>query len=111
MRFITILTFVCCLLWAVDDSPKPQSSKTERRSGQKAATLTGCIDQRGETYVLADDQMQREAKLRAKAFSDDNFARFIGHRVRVFGEMDQSSGSDVFNVTKIEDVSQTCNTK
>lgn len=74
----------------------------------KNVVLTGCLDERGEKYVLAEDtELKKITELRGKGFSDDNFARFVGHRVRVHG----SPGEAVFHVTRIEDLAAGCSPK
>lgn len=74
----------------------------------KSESLTGCVDQRGETYVLAGSSMKEEAKLSGKAFSDENFARYVGHTVTVKGNVDRSVTPPVVNVVRIDEVSATC---
>lgn len=74
----------------------------------KAESLTGCVDQRGETYILSGAQMKEEAKLSGKAFADENFARYIGHLVTVRGTVDRSTSPPVVQVVKIDEVSATC---
>jgi hypothetical protein len=48
--------------------------------------------------------MTKAATLRGRAFTDDNFARFVGHKVKVAGE----SKDGVFHVDKIEKIAETC---
>ena len=48
--------------------------------------------------------MKQISTLRAKGFTDDNFARYIGHKVTVHGRQ----GCETFEVVKIENVSDTC---
>jgi hypothetical protein len=82
-------------------SPKPQRQTRPPAS----ATMTGCVDQRGETYVLtAEGAMDKSATLRGRAFSDDNFARYVGHKVKVTGD----SKDGVFHVDRIDKVAETC---
>jgi len=104
MRLLVLLLAVVLSVGAADSRKKnrkgPEQPKTEN--------LTGCLDQRGESYYLAGQAMQQEARLRGKAFSDDNFARYVGHKVTVQGTVDRSSGTDVFDVVKIDDVSESC---
>ena len=48
--------------------------------------------------------MEKATTLRGRAFTDDNFARFVGHKVRVTGE----SKEGVLHVDKIEKIGETC---
>ncbi len=84
------------------------AEKKGKAAQAKQESVTGCVDQRGEAYVLAGAGMKQEAKLAGKAFSDDNFARYIGHKVTVHGTVDRSASPVVVHVVRIEDVSNTC---
>ena len=71
--------------------------------------MTGCLDQQGETYVLRGlDQARRVATLRGKAFSDDNFARYVGHKVTVYGNVTKDGDTTVVHVTKVDDGGPGC---
>jgi hypothetical protein len=84
---------------------KSTKPKKETRSRQAAANITGCVDQKGTTYVLTGaGTMQRGTTLQGRAFSDDNFARYVGHKVKVTGE----SREGVFHVDKVDKVAETC---
>ena len=68
-------------------------------------TLTGMLDQRGEEFVLAsEDAMKTEAVLRAHGFSGDNFARFVGQRVEVRGEIRTEGERRILVVRRLEDL-------
>jgi hypothetical protein len=68
-------------------------------------TLTGMLDQRGDNYVLAsEDAMKTEAVLQASGFSADNFARFVGARVQVRGELRTEGERRVLVVRRLEDL-------
>ena len=88
---------------AAAQKDKPAAAKT------KQTTLTGCIDQRGETYVITEDTaMKAQAVLKGRAFSDDNFARFIWTKAAATGELKDEEGKRLLHVTKIETVAGTC---
>jgi len=71
--------------------------------------MTGCIDQRGENYVLTgDDELKKKAVLRGRTFSDDNFARYLGHKVKVQGSAVTEGEDAVINVDRIDDISGSC---
>lgn len=79
--------------------PKQKASPT------KSQKITGCLDQRGEGYVLKSEKdMKDVTKLKGKAFSDDSFARYVGHKVTVSGDRD----GELLLVTKIVNVADTC---
>jgi hypothetical protein len=68
-------------------------------------TLTGVVDQQGEEFVLSsEDAMQTKAVLRASGFSADNFARFVGRRVEIRGELLTEGGRRILLVRRLEDL-------
>lgn len=85
-----------------------QQPQRKQDSGQKAQ-MTGCVDQRGEVYVLrSTESMKAETVLRGKTFSNDNFARFVGKTAKVSGELATEGESKVLHVVEIEKVSDSC---
>jgi hypothetical protein len=87
-----------------------QSAPARKARPKTAVTRSaiGCLDQRGETYVLAGDrELRRLVTLQGDGFSDDNFARYLGHKVKVQGRLSEP-GSSVFRVRDIATISETC---
>ena len=82
-----------------------QQAEQEKRAPEaKTTSITGCVDQRGERYVLSGmRQMKTIAVLRGKGFSDDNFARYVGHTITVEAEQQREGDTTVLLVSKIED--------
>jgi hypothetical protein len=106
---VSVLLLLSAMLWAVPDESRP-SGKRARKAAEPASsrqtTITGCLDQRGEQYVIRSiDDMARVTALKGKGFSDDNFARYIGQQVKVEGE---ASKGMTFQVTKIDKVADSC---
>ena len=96
MRFLSTLVMALAIV-AAPQSPNPTSVKE--------TSLTGCLDQREQTYVLSSGaDMSTVTKLKGKSFSDDNFARYVGKKVTVSGAME----GDTLQVRKIEQVADTC---
>jgi hypothetical protein len=94
MRFLraVLLVWVAAVLTAADQKDSP-------------ATLTGVIDQKGTEFVLsAEDDMRTRAVLRARGFSPDNFARFVGERVEVRGELRTEGDRRVLEVKRLDDL-------
>jgi len=101
MRWISILLASAVLVMAADKKPRKKQSPAAK--GQ--SSLTGCLDQRGELYVLrSESDMRRVSTLKGKGFSEDNFARYIGHKVTVYGQ----AAEGAFDVVRIENVADTC---
>ena len=75
----------------------------------KKDTLTGCIDQRGNDFVLAGDkELHQIAVLHYVGISDDNFAREVGHKVTVEGTLSKDGDTPVMRVTKLKTISESC---
>ncbi|MDZ4797206.1 MAG: hypothetical protein SGI92_03515 [Bryobacteraceae bacterium] len=104
-KLIAVVVCAAGLLGATPDEKKKGPAKPAAPAQE---SMTGCVDQRGETYVLAGSGMKEEAKLAGKAFSDENFARYVGHTVTVRGSVDRSVSPLVVQVVKIDEVSATC---
>src|SRR4051794_4599900 len=98
MRTILIWSIAGMLAASAADAPK---------KGSKAATTTmaGCIDQRDGMYVLTGDkELKTIAFLQGDGFSDDNFARYVGHRVTVEGTVTKEAEKQTVKVRKVNDV-------
>ena len=82
------------------------AADTRKEPPRRAAmTITGCLDQRDETYVLTGDrELKVKYTLQGEGFSNDNFARYLGHRVEVKGV----SETGVFRVRTIRSLSESC---
>ena len=94
---------VAALGLAGPDGKRSKDPATKPKATQQQ--ITGCLDQRSENYVLKSEKdMTAVTTLKGKAFSDDNFARYVGHTVTVSGTKD----GDLFWVTKIVNVADTC---
>jgi len=85
-----------------------QSQPAKSRSAR--SSLTGCIDEHEGQYVLTNDtNLQPTARLKPAAGSaEDNFARFMGHKVTVKGALAKEDPLPVITVDQIETVSETC---
>jgi hypothetical protein len=85
----------------------PQSGKA--RPAAKAS-LTGCVDERDGQYVLTNDtNLQPTARLKPAAGSpEDNFAKHVGHKVKLRGVLSQDDPLPVMTVESVATVSETC---
>jgi hypothetical protein len=103
--------------WPAED-PKsgakgsPKSGTSRQRTTEKAKTLSGCLDQRGESYVLMGTSATGVlATLQGKGFSNDNFARYVGHKVTLHGEIQKDGETTVMHVTRVEDGGSGCTSR
>jgi hypothetical protein len=82
-----------------------------QQSGKSAkASLTGCVDERDGQYVLTNDtNLQPTARLKPAAGSpEDNFARHMGHKVKLRGTLSQDDPLPIMTVESVATVSETC---
>jgi hypothetical protein len=76
----------------------------------RPTSLTGCLDEEpGPRYVLRDEkELKLIAALEPDGFPVQNFARYLGNRVRVTGQVAEKEGSSTMKVRKIERISEVC---
>lgn len=89
-------------------SAVPAAADQGSRSRQETRIRTeivGVVDQKeGKFFVAGDEQMNPIANLRGVGFSEDNFARFLGMRVRITGEMVTEGNTKTLNVHSLNDI-------
>ena len=109
LRVLFVLMLATPLTWAAQGKSEKKPTQKNRTATQ---SITGCVDQQGETYVLRELTAARTVTtLRGKAFSDDNFARYVGHKVTVHGTVQKQGDSSVVNVTKVDDAGPGCSSQ
>ena len=87
---------------------QPRQNSENRNTRDKRTVLTGVVDQVGDRFVLAgEDDIRPRAILRAEGFSPDNFARFVGHHVRVRGRVLTEGSETVLVVKSVENIERT----
>jgi hypothetical protein len=79
-------------------------------AAKKSTQLTGCIDERpGPRYVLRGDQQLRLiALLEPSGFPVQGFAKYLGQKVIVTGELGSEGEPPVMKVKRIKRVSSYC---
>ena len=96
------------LLLSVAPLAQPQEK------GKKAATqeISGCLDEKSDYYVIRSERMLRElAALEPVGFEKQLFARFVGHKVSITGELVTTTDPPTLRVksySNIKDISETC---
>lgn len=85
------------------------------QKGKKAANtqvVTACLDEKADYYVLrADDMLKEVAVLEPVGFEKQIFARYVGHKVSITGELNSSTQPPTLRVTSpanIKDISDMC---
>ena len=90
-------------------STQQSANRMKRPSAAAPATtgqsITGCVDQQGDRYVIRDVQTDRLIELQPSGASADNeFARFVGHQAQASGSL----SSDTLTVSQIGQVADMC---
>lgn len=99
-----------CALLILGGSLAIAPAQTGKSAKPAKTSLNGCVDERDGQYVLTNDTtLQPTARLQPAAGSpEDNFARFMGHKVTVRGKLSKQDPLPVVTVESIESVSETC---
>jgi hypothetical protein len=86
------------------------AQKSEKKAVNTA--ITACLDEKADYYVLRTDDMLKElAMLEPVGFEKQIFARYVGHKVTISGELNNSSQPPTLRVTSpanIKDISDMC---
>jgi hypothetical protein len=86
-----------------------QKKKAKPARVEKTSSFTGCIDQKGESYVLTGDrELHTIAILHGDGFDDDNFAREMGHKVTLEGTLEGDADPKTIRVKKVTKISDSC---
>jgi hypothetical protein len=117
---ILVLGGLFCLgALAPGQTSTPQSTDQKKSTQQSAnrmkrppaapvttgQSITGCVDQQGDRYVIRDGQTDRLITLQSSGTNaDDQFARFVGHQAQVSGSL----SSDTLMVSQIGQVADMC---
>ena len=105
MRYTCALLIL--LLVAPLSAQTAGKNKKVRKTRPAPATqsITGCVDEKTTDYILRSDDMLKEiAKLEPVGFDAKNFARFVGHKVTVTGELVTSSELPILRVTSLDHI-------
>ncbi|MCC6858231.1 MAG: hypothetical protein IT158_06715 [Bryobacterales bacterium] len=91
--------------------PAAQKKKAPApEAGPPLETLTGCMDQSGEDFVLRDDEgLVILAILEPDGFPKNNFARYVGNRVTARGvRREPVEQPPRFKVRRIQQIAEGC---
>ena len=90
------------LLLAPVSLPAQKGKKSAKPQNQ---TLTGCVDEKSGDYVLtSDDALKHIAALESVGFDKTNFARFVGHKVSITGQLIASGDPPTLRVTSVDNI-------
>jgi len=104
MRYTWALLILFILAPLSAQAPKKKPTK-KAKSAVATQSVTGCVDEKTSEFVLRTDDMLKEiAKLESIGFDKTNFARFVGHKVAVTGEMVYPDGVATIRVTNLDNI-------
>lgn len=105
MRYTWALLIL--LLFAPLSAQTAGKNKKVRKTKPAVTTqsITGCVDEKTTDYILRTSDMLKElARLEPVGFDAKNFARFVGHKVTVSGELVASSDLPTIKVTSLDHI-------
>jgi hypothetical protein len=96
------LALLILLLFAPLAEPAAKKKKITKPQTQ---TIAGCVDEKSSDFVLRTDDMLKElAALEPVGFEKQNFARFVGHKVSVSGELITTTQPPTIRVTSLDNI-------
>jgi hypothetical protein len=102
---VLLLTFAAAFFALLPVGAQPLFAGQQDKTDGEMRTIIGVVDQSGGSFVLStQDRLRPIAKLRGGDFSDDNFARFVGSKVRITGKLVTSGDAKVLTVRSLEDI-------
>ena len=92
-------------------TPLAQPAQKEKKAAN-TQVITACLDEKADYYVLrTDDNLKELAVLEPVGFEKQIFARYVGHKVSISGELNSSTQPPTLRVTSpahIKDISDMC---
>ena len=102
-------TFAILILLVL--APLAQPAQKQKRAAN-SQVITACLDEKADYYVLrTDDTLKELAVLEPVGFEKQIFARYVGHKVSISGELNNASQPPTLRVTSpahIKDISDMC---
>ena len=85
--------------------PLGAPAQKQKKAPPKMDSITGCVDEKVEVYILrSDDALKELAKLEAVGFDNTNFARFVGHKVTVSGQLNATTEPPTIRVSSLDHI-------
>lgn len=94
MRYIWIVAALLTI------APAGQPAQKQKKKAPAAQVVTGCMDEKPEGYVIrSDDALKELAQLEPVGFEKAIFARYVGHKVSVSGQLDAATEPPTLKVS------------
>src|SRR5438270_6351090 len=100
------MRYVWALLVLLLIAPLAEPAQKEKKAAKpQNQTLTGCVDEKSSDYVLRSDDMLKEiAALEPVGFEKTSFARFVGHKVSISGQLVATGEPPTLRVTSVDNI-------
>ena len=109
MRFAVVLLLLAVAPLA---NPAQKGSAQKEKKSASSTVISGCLDEKPEHYVIrTDDSLKELAALEPVGFDRSLFARFVGHKVSISGDLVTSTDPPTLRVRSyaaIKDVADMC---
>ena len=97
-------TWALLILLLLATLPAP-AQKEKKPAKPPAQTMTGCVDEKSSDFVLfTDDMLKQIAILESVGFDKTNFARFVGHKVSITGQLIDSTQPPTLRVSNYDNI-------
>src|SRR5213593_4622377 len=108
MRYLWVILMLLVVAPLGQPAQKQQKKKAAARQ-----VLTGCIDEKPEGYVLRSDvdPLKDLAQLEPVGFEKAIFARYVGHKVTVTGDLIATTQPPTLRVTSpsgVKEIADIC---
>jgi hypothetical protein len=103
---------IALMLLAIAPIGQP-AQKQQKKKAAARQVVTGCMDEKPEAYVLRnpEDPVKELAQLEPVGFEKAIFARYVGHKVSVSGELAGATEPPTLRVTSpgnVKDIAEIC---
>jgi hypothetical protein len=94
-------------------APLGGAAQKAKKEAVKPQVVTGCLDEKPGLYILrSDDALKDLAQLEPVGFEKEIFARYLGHKVSISGEIVETGAEvptlRVSSPGAIKDISEMC---
>jgi hypothetical protein len=108
MRYLGI----ALMLLVIAPSGEPAQKQPKKKAAARQV-LTGCVDEKPESYVLRSDEdpLKEIAQLEPVGFEKAIFARYVGHKVSVTGDLVATTTPPTLRVTSpgnVKEIADIC---
>jgi hypothetical protein len=109
---VTPMRYTWALLILLMVAPLGDAAQKAKKEAVKPQVVTGCLDEKPGLYILrSDDALKDLAQLEPIGFEKEIFARYLGHKVSISGQLVEGAEIPTLRVSSpgaIKDISEMC---